>query len=78
MPVVTMHGDEIINDRGVNPQCVAAARSLIAKARAGEIVGFVGAVQFADGSTGELYGGFIRQRPIIGVLMERVAHLSRE
>jgi len=70
-------GDDatLLNERGQNDECVKLLEELLEKAKAGEIVGLSGAVQFADGSTVNRSGGFLYSQRIVGALMAAVVRL---
>lgn len=69
------NGDDLLNERGVNDECVKTIEDILAKARAGEIIGVVVENQFADGSTGSARGGFLYNSRIVGGLMGSVMAL---
>lgn len=72
----SLSGGVIVDKRGRNRDCMDSAVALINKAKCGEIVGFVAAVQYADGAAGEISGGYIRHAPVIGTLFCAAAKMA--
>jgi hypothetical protein len=66
--VVSLSG-AVHSVNGVNENVVECLRDMLMKAEAGEIVGFCGAVQFADNSVGTTLGGYRKPYPIAGALL---------
>lgn len=64
--------DAVTNEVGINEQCIECLEVMLEKARNGEIVGVVAAVQHADGSTSGPVGGFIHNSRIVGELFMRM------
>ena len=71
-------GETILNERGVNDDCVTSLEGLLQKAKDGEITGICGAVQYVDHSTGTVMAGFTWNSALIGCLMRMVYSLSQE
>lgn len=76
--VSNIHGDIIVSELGCNEDCTEVLEDLIEQARSGEIVGFVGAVQYRDNAAGITEGGYVRRYPVVGALMALVNKLTRE
>lgn len=76
--VVFTSGEEVLNERSQNDDCVGCLEGILAKAKQGEITGICVAIQYADKSTGTAVGGFIWNTPLIGCLMRMVHKLSSE
>jgi hypothetical protein len=72
-----IEGVEIIDQSGVNPDCVECLEELLSKAKGGEIVGVTVAAQYADGSTTGHTHGFIRSTRVVGEMMLLISGLTR-
>lgn len=75
--VVATSGARITNDRGVNEDAIGCLERLLDKAKNGEIVGVVAAVQYADGSVGSPRGGFCHEMTMTGALMVHVVSMAK-
>jgi len=76
--VLLSNGDVIKNERGTNDECIAELKRLLVKAEAGEIIGFVGSLQYADGATGRAGGGFVFHDRIAGNLLRNAMGILSE
>lgn len=71
-----IHGDEIVNQNGVNELAKEALASTAELVDSGEVAGVIIIRQHADGSTTNLSGGFLYNTRIVGELMKQVVSLS--
>jgi len=76
--VLLSSGDVIKNERGTNDECIAELKRLLVKAEAGEIIGFVASLQYADGATGKGGGGFVYHDRIAGNLLRNAMGILSE
>ena len=76
--VTSLSGSSVINERGVNDNCVEQLERLLQKARDGEIVGVASAIQYADGSTSWCKAGFLWTNSVIGSLTILVHRLMED
>jgi hypothetical protein len=74
--LVHIDGETIASSSGENEECILRLEELLDKAKNGEVVGIVCAVQYADGAHGCAEGGFVYDVRMAGELFCAATRLA--
>ena len=76
--VKAISGTTIVEENGVNSECIKMAEDLLELARTGEIVGFYAVKSYRDGGVGSIWGGFNFSVNVIGEMFKAATKLASE
>ena len=71
-------GTTIVEENGVNSECIEMAEQLLELAKSGEIVGFYAVKSYRDSASGSISGGFFRSASVIGEMFIAATRLASE